>query len=62
MNATKSKLLNAVITRHMNNGDEQINQLVDRQFNRLNRYGHRQHRRINPKRQLKKLILKFGLV
>jgi hypothetical protein len=62
MNATRNKLLNAAITRYMNNGDEQINQLVDRQFNRPNRHGYRQHRRINPKRQLKKLILKFGLV
>ena len=62
MNATRNKLLNAAITRYMNNGDEQINQLVDRQFNRPNRHDHRQHIRINPKRQLKKLILKFGLV
>jgi hypothetical protein len=62
MNATRNRLLNAAITKYMSNGDEQINQLVERQFNRPNRHGFRQHRRINPKRQLKKLILKFGLV
>jgi hypothetical protein len=62
MNATRNRLLNAAISKYMSNGDEQINQLVDRQFNRPNRLGGRQHRRINPKRQLRKLILRFGLV
>ena len=62
MNATRNRLLNAAISKYMSNGDEQINQLVERQFNRPNRHGFRQHRRINPKRQLKKLIFRFGLV
>jgi hypothetical protein len=64
MHNTRTKTLNAAITRYMENPEAstQINQLVDRKLNMPNRHGYHQHRRINPRRQLKKLILRHGLV
>lgn len=64
MNNTRTKLLNAAITRYTSNPEasEQINALVDRKLNTPNRLGYRQHRRINPKRQLKKLLLRYKIV
>jgi hypothetical protein len=64
MNNTRTRLLNAAITRYMENPEakEQISALVDRKLNQPNRLGYRQHRRINPRRQLKKLMLRHKLV
>lgn len=62
MNKTRSKLLTQAITRYMQDGSEHIEALVQKKLNQPNRNGYRQHRRINPRRQLKKLILRYGLV
>lgn len=62
MNRTKTKTLNAAINKYAESGLEQLNALVDRKLNQPNRLGYRQHRRINPRRQLKKLIIRHGLI
>lgn len=56
MNATRSKKFRHAATAIYSKFKEQIDQACRDKFDMLNRHGNPQHRRINPRRQLKRMI------